>query len=210
MTPPTDTQTPFRQVRIGDDWYDFEHAAGAQGTDRSKEVRRLIDWYLRRPGATLPDRPAAKAWEPQARKAAEERARAAGASASEGGQTKPSKIRIPDDDWTDFQHATKAAGTDRSKTICRLIAWYLRRPGIGLPERPPLDAWIGEAPQRVVVDDRDALDFAAKAAGQTRAEVLKHLTAWYLRRPGAALPERPPLDAWEADATAAAEAKLHA
>lgn len=39
-------------------WYDFEAAAGRAETDRSAELRRFMEWYVRRPGAEHPRRPA--------------------------------------------------------------------------------------------------------------------------------------------------------
>jgi hypothetical protein len=60
---PNAPKTPPRQIRIGDDWYDFDHAAKAQGTERATVLRHFIAWYLRRPGATMPKRPEADAWQ---------------------------------------------------------------------------------------------------------------------------------------------------
>lgn len=40
-------------------------------------------------------------------------------------------------------------------------------------------------------DDWDDLDTATRAQGSDRGTVIKELTAWYLRRPGAKLPARP-------------------
>ncbi|WP_282797869.1 hypothetical protein [Streptomyces sp. CC224B] len=37
-------------------WKDFAAAVPA-GSDRSAEVRRFIEWYVRRPGAQPPQRP---------------------------------------------------------------------------------------------------------------------------------------------------------
>lgn len=36
---------------------DFDAAAHAAGSDRSGITRRLWEWYVRRPGAELPERP---------------------------------------------------------------------------------------------------------------------------------------------------------
>ncbi|MDF3290740.1 hypothetical protein [Streptomyces silvisoli] len=36
---------------------DFDTAAKATGSDRSAITRQLWEWFVRRPGATLPDRP---------------------------------------------------------------------------------------------------------------------------------------------------------
>lgn len=60
---PNVPKTPARKIRIGDQWYEFDAAAKAQGTDRATVVREFIDWYLREPGAKLPDRPARAVWE---------------------------------------------------------------------------------------------------------------------------------------------------
>ncbi|MEV6791283.1 hypothetical protein AB0M87_04620 [Streptomyces sp. NPDC051320] len=49
--------TPPRQIRIGDEWYDFDAAAKSLGTERATVIRELIAWYLREPGASLPARP---------------------------------------------------------------------------------------------------------------------------------------------------------
>ena len=38
--------------------------------------------------------------------------------------------------WTDLDHATKSAGSDRSKVTKQLWEWYVGRPGAQLPERP--------------------------------------------------------------------------
>lgn len=54
---PNQPKTPPRQIRIGDHWYDFDAAAKAMDTERAAVIRDLIDWYLREPGAKLPDRP---------------------------------------------------------------------------------------------------------------------------------------------------------
>lgn len=51
--------TPPRQIRIPDeDWGDFAEAAKQEGSDRATLVREFIRWYLRRPGAKMPQRPA--------------------------------------------------------------------------------------------------------------------------------------------------------
>ncbi|WP_345191752.1 hypothetical protein [Streptomyces lavendulae] len=55
---PNVPKTPARQIRIGDAWYDFDAAAKAMGTERATVIRDLIDWYIREPGAKLPERPA--------------------------------------------------------------------------------------------------------------------------------------------------------
>jgi hypothetical protein len=39
-------------------WTDFDKAAKAAGSDRSKVTRELWEWYVGRPGADLPERSA--------------------------------------------------------------------------------------------------------------------------------------------------------
>jgi hypothetical protein len=39
-------------------WTDLDHAAQAVNSDRSKVTRALWEWFVGRPGAKLPDRPA--------------------------------------------------------------------------------------------------------------------------------------------------------
>jgi hypothetical protein len=52
-------KTPHRSVRVSDqDWADLAQVAASAGTDRAKVINQLVCWYLRRPGAELPDRPA--------------------------------------------------------------------------------------------------------------------------------------------------------
>jgi hypothetical protein len=51
-----------------------------------------------------------------------------------------------------------------------------------------------KTPQRTLVVDPtewDELQVAAKAAGSDRATVLRAFIKWYIRRPGAKLPQRP-------------------
>lgn len=62
------THTPPRQIRIGDDWYDFDRAAKSQGKERAEVVRDFIAWYLHRPGATAVQRPKPGSWTPAAEK----------------------------------------------------------------------------------------------------------------------------------------------
>ena len=55
---PNKPGTQHRSVRVSDqDWADLETAAAAEGTDRAKIINQLVRWYLRRPGAKLPERP---------------------------------------------------------------------------------------------------------------------------------------------------------
>lgn len=51
---PATGQIPLQHTRVDqDDWDDLEAAVGRK---RAKVVRDLIAWYLRRPGAALPER----------------------------------------------------------------------------------------------------------------------------------------------------------
>ena len=45
-------------------------------------------------------------------------------------------MRIPDQDWADFETAAASQNTDRASLVRDFIAWYLRRPGAKLPKRP--------------------------------------------------------------------------
>lgn len=54
---PNQPKTPPRQIRIGDEWFEFDEAAKSMGTERAVLVRQFIAWYLRKPGAELPERP---------------------------------------------------------------------------------------------------------------------------------------------------------
>jgi hypothetical protein len=51
---------PVRGLRNipGDLWDAFEQATGRAGTDRSAELRAFMAWYVGRPDAELPQRPA--------------------------------------------------------------------------------------------------------------------------------------------------------
>jgi len=44
-------------------------------------------------------------------------------------------VRIADEDWDDL--GERAGLRNRAAVLRALIAWYLRRPGAELPERPP-------------------------------------------------------------------------
>jgi hypothetical protein len=49
-------KTTRRQIGIDQpQWDRFERLAGDRG--RSEVIRKLVDWYLREPGAKLPERP---------------------------------------------------------------------------------------------------------------------------------------------------------
>lgn len=62
---PNRPKTQHRSIRIDDaDWDDAGAATAAMGTDRAKVVNAFLRWYLRRPGAKLPARPALSDWSP--------------------------------------------------------------------------------------------------------------------------------------------------
>lgn len=54
---PNAPKTPARQIRIGDEWFDFDAGAKSLDTERAAVMRQLIAWYIREPGVKLPDRP---------------------------------------------------------------------------------------------------------------------------------------------------------
>jgi len=55
---PNRPRTQHRSVRVSDeDWADLEAATHAVGSDRGTVIKQLVRWYLRRPGAKLPERP---------------------------------------------------------------------------------------------------------------------------------------------------------
>jgi hypothetical protein len=55
---PNRPRTQHRSVRVSDeDWADLKTATQAAGSDRGTVIKQLIRWYLRRPGARLPERP---------------------------------------------------------------------------------------------------------------------------------------------------------
>lgn len=55
---PKTGETPVRSLRVGDpDWSDFHKVTG---TRLPAVVWQFIRWYLRRPGARLPERPTAE------------------------------------------------------------------------------------------------------------------------------------------------------
>lgn len=55
-----------------------------------------------------------------------------------------------------------------------------------------------EVPRQIRIATQTWRDFglATKAAGTTRAAVIRQAISWFLRKPGAQLPERPPRGPW--------------
>lgn len=56
------------------------------------------------------------------------------------------KVRMMRSTWARFGQAVDAAGTNRSAVILALMAWYMRKPGARLPERPPAGPWSNPHP----------------------------------------------------------------
>lgn len=53
--------TKHRSIRLEDGlWQELEPAARSAGFDRSGLIRQFVRWYLRVPGAKLPQRPDAR------------------------------------------------------------------------------------------------------------------------------------------------------
>ena len=54
-------------------------------------------------------------------------------------------IRVPDDEWSPFEAATKAVHPEgrspRTRVIREFMRWYMRRPGAKLPDRPEAGEW---------------------------------------------------------------------
>lgn len=66
-----ETHTPNRVMRMGDEWVDVGEAAGKR--QRTVVFLQFARWYLRYPGAKLPERPPARNWEARhAERAAEQ------------------------------------------------------------------------------------------------------------------------------------------
>lgn len=55
---PNVPRTQHRSVRVDNaDWADLDALAQLLGTDRAKVINAYVQYFLRRPGAKLPDRP---------------------------------------------------------------------------------------------------------------------------------------------------------
>jgi hypothetical protein len=62
-----DTHTPPRQIRFGDEWYEFQAALELMGVEpvgsgsgRAENLRGYVDWFLHKEGAEMPARPPAE------------------------------------------------------------------------------------------------------------------------------------------------------
>ncbi|WP_034090409.1 hypothetical protein [Streptacidiphilus albus] len=63
---PNAPKSQHRSVRFSDeDWADLLAAAASQGSDRGTKLKELVAWFLHRPGAELPERPAIEDWAKQ-------------------------------------------------------------------------------------------------------------------------------------------------
>lgn len=55
---PNQPKTPTRPVRVDlDTWAAFGNATRTMDTDRSAAIRAFMAWYIREPGAKMPQRP---------------------------------------------------------------------------------------------------------------------------------------------------------
>ncbi|MCT9932481.1 hypothetical protein N5079_19960 [Planotetraspora sp. A-T 1434] len=110
---PNQPKTPSRSVRVDDgDWDELGRIATQRGTVRGKVINELIGWFLGKPGAELPARPADRAQEP--------------------GRT----VRIDAEVWERLPADPVDPYTSRANLINEVLAWYLRMPDAALPERP--------------------------------------------------------------------------
>ena len=63
MSPLKATHRPHRPIRIEEElWKPFGELAGVR--DRAEVIRQFVAWYIRKPGAKLPQRPAARRADP--------------------------------------------------------------------------------------------------------------------------------------------------
>jgi hypothetical protein len=49
-------------------------------------------------------------------------------------------FRLPRLRWAIFGDRARSAGTDRSKVLNEMVAWYNREPGARLPKRPAAES----------------------------------------------------------------------
>ena len=66
MTPDADYDTPKRFRAPDEEWEAFEAATKAMHPEgrgpRARVLREFMRWYMRRPGAKLPERPPVGSW----------------------------------------------------------------------------------------------------------------------------------------------------
>ena len=46
-------------------------------------------------------------------------------------------VRFSNEDWDEFGELAQEMGKDRSVILRQFAQWWMRRPGVKLPERPP-------------------------------------------------------------------------
>lgn len=86
------------------------------------------------------------------------------------------QFRIPDSEWLPFEQAAKTANPDagrspRGKVLREFIAWYMRRPGAKLPQRPDAGPWSTPASEHAPpAEHSDRID-APATANPGRAQV---------------------------------------
>ncbi|MFE1362616.1 GIY-YIG nuclease family protein [Streptomyces harbinensis] len=56
----------------------------------------------------------------------------------------PRQIRVATEMWLAFDKAAKANGTTRGRLLLQFVRWYVRRPGVKLPKRPPGGPWSAD------------------------------------------------------------------
>lgn len=55
---------------------------------------------------------------------------------AEGRRYRQHTVAVPDERWDGFGDVCEELGTDRSKLLNTVMAWYRREPGAVLPRRP--------------------------------------------------------------------------
>lgn len=62
MVPTNPEHTPIQRFRLDQEvWDEFGTRAKANGSNRSRELAKMVRWYIRERGAELPSRPIKKA-----------------------------------------------------------------------------------------------------------------------------------------------------
>lgn len=106
-------------------WERFGEAVGRSPdpeADMSKVLRGFVRWYVRDPGAKLPDRPESLSTEPTPKAATDLR-----------------RFRTTDELWDRFQTAVDRSPdpeADMSKVLRGFVRWYVGEPAARNPDRP--------------------------------------------------------------------------
>ncbi|GHE48329.1 hypothetical protein GCM10017673_57590 [Streptosporangium violaceochromogenes] len=106
-------------------------------------------------------------------------------------KTPSRSVRIDDTDWGKLGRFAAQQGTVRGKIINELIGWYLGKSGAELPSRPADSAHERGRTVRIDSEVWGRLPADPLDPYTSRANLINEVIAWYLRVPGAALPERP-------------------